>query len=245
MIKGAMVYPAVVIVVGLAVTIGLLAFVVPQFEQMITSSGGELPALTKIVIEMSHFMSNYIVYILGGIISGVFLFIRMIRSSEGKKSWDKFMLTVPLFGDLIVKGATARFTRTLGTMLSSGVNLIDAIEICKMTMDNSVIEEALGKVKEEISSGKTIAGPLAQAKIFPPMVIQMINVGENTGSLDQMLIKIAEFYEAEVEVVVSNLSKLIEPLVLVVLGGMVAFILIAMYLPIFNLADSQQEKQGV
>jgi type IV pilus assembly protein PilC len=123
-------------------------------------------------------------------------------------------------------------------MLTSGVNLIDAIEICKMTMDNVVFEEALAKVKEEISAGKTIALPLAQAKIFPGMVIQMINVGENTGTLDQMLIKVADFYEAEVEATVAALSKMIEPVVLVVLGGIVAFILIAMYLPMFNMADA-------
>jgi type IV pilus assembly protein PilC len=167
-------------------------------------------------------------------------FVRFKRSENGKKKWDRFVLSAPVFGDLAMKGATARFSRTLGTMLSSGVNLIDAIEICRMTMDNSVVEEALLKVKEEISSGKTIALPLAQAKIFPSMVIQMINVGENTGTLDQMLMKIAEFYEAEVETAVAGISKLIEPVVLVVLGGMVAFILIAMYLPVFNIADTQQ-----
>ncbi len=240
MVKGAMVYPAAVLVVGFGVTFGLLTFVVPQFESMITASGGELPALTKMVINISHFCSNYFIYIIGGIVGGVAVFTKTIRTPEGKRSWDRFMLSMPLFGDLLVKGATARFARTLGTMLTSGVNLIDAIEICKMTMDNSVIEDALGKVKEEISAGKTIALPLAQAKVFPGMVIQMINVGENTGTLDQMLIKVADFYEAEVEAVVAGLSKLIEPIVLVVLGGIVAFILIAMYLPVFNIAGTQQ-----
>lgn len=241
MVKGAMIYPAAVIVIGLTVTIGLLTFVVPQFEQMITASGGELPALTKVVINISHFMSQYFLVIMGGFFAIGVLFFRSIQTPQGKKQWDRFQLGLPLFGDLLIKGSTARFARTLGTMLTSGVNLIDAIEVCRMTMDNSVIQDALAKVREEISSGKTIAGPLAQAKIFPAMVIQMINVGENTGSLDQMLLKIAEFYEAEVEAIVSGLSKLIEPVVLVVLGGTVAFILIAMYLPIFNLADSQSE----
>lgn len=240
MVKGAMVYPAAVLVVGFGVTFGLLAFVVPQFEQMIASSGGELPALTKFVIQISHFCSGYAHIILGGVIGGGIAFARFIKTDNGKKMWDRFLLRLPLFGDLLVKSATARFARTLGTMLTSGVNLIDAIEICKMTIDNTVIEEALAKVKNEISSGKTIALPLAQAKVFPAMVIQMINVGENTGTLDQMLIKVAEFYEAEVETVVSNISKLIEPVVLVVLGGIVAFILIAMYLPVFQIAGSQQ-----
>jgi type IV pilus assembly protein PilC len=240
MIKGAMIYPAAVLVVGFGVTFGLLTFVVPQFESMITASGGELPALTKIVINISHFCSQYSVIILAAVAGGAFAFVRFKTTKEGRRIWDRFMLTVPVFGDLTVKGATARFSRTLGTMLTSGVNLIDAIEICKMTIDNVIIEDALGRVKEEISSGKTIALPLAQAKIFPPMVIQMINVGENTGTLDQMLIKVADFYEAEVEAVVAGLSKLIEPVVLVVLGGIVAFILIAMYLPVFNIAGTQQ-----
>lgn len=239
MIKGAMVYPAAVCVVGGGVTFGLLAYVVPQFEQMITSSGGELPQLTKMVISMSHFCQANALFIIGGAVGGGVSFARWKRTKTGKQIWDRFMLTVPLFSDLVIKGSTARFSRTLGTMLTSGVNLIDAIEICKMTIDNTVIEEALSRVKDEISSGKTIALPLAQAKVFPPMVIQMINVGENTGTLDQMLIKVADFYEAEVEAVVGGISKLIEPLVLVVLGGMVAFILIAMYLPVFNIANTQ------
>ena len=239
LVKGAMVYPGIVMCVGVGVTFGLLTFVVPMFEQMITASGGELPYLTSLVIQISHFCSAYLLYIVAGAVGGGTLFFRFIKSPDGKKVWDQFLLKMPLFGDLLRKGATARFTRTLGTMLSSGVNLIDAIEICKMTIDNSVIEEALGKVKEEISSGKTIALPLAQSKIFPSMVIQMINVGENTGTLDQMLMKIAEFYEAEVEAMVAGLSKLIEPIVLVVLGGLVAFILIAMYLPVFNIAGTQ------
>lgn len=243
MVKGAMVYPGIVMVVGIGVTLGLLTFVVPMFEQMITASGGELPYLTKVVIQVSHFCSNYIHYMAAGAFIGGTLFIRFIRSPDGKKAWDRFLLSMPLFGDLLRKGATARFTRTLGTMLSSGVNLIDAIEICKMTIDNTVIEDALSKVKEEISAGKTIALPLAQSKVFPAMVVQMINVGENTGTLDQMLIKIAEFYEAEVEAMVSGMSKLIEPIVLVVLGGLVAFILVAMYLPVFNIAGTADTKE--
>ncbi|RZA09002.1 MAG: type II secretion system F family protein [Proteobacteria bacterium] len=239
MVKGAMIYPAAVSIVGIGVTLGLLTFVVPQFEQMITSSGKELPFLTAVVVNISHFCTDNFIFIAGGMFGGSASFLKWKKTDEGRKKWDRFVLATPLFGDLVTKSATARFSRTLGTMLTSGVNLIDAIEICKMTMDNSVIEEALAKVREEISSGKTIALPLAQAKVFPSMVIQMINVGENTGTLDQMLLKISEFYEAEVEAVVGNMSKLIEPVVLVVLGGIVAFILIAMYLPIFNIADTQ------
>lgn len=239
LVKGAMIYPAAVLTVGLLVTLGLLTFVVPQFEQMITQNGQKLPFLTEVVINISHFCQSNFLFIFGGIAGGIIAFTKWKRTEDGRKKWDTFVLKTPLFGDLVTKSSTARFSRTLGTMLSSGVNLIDAIEICKMTIDNAVIEEALAKVREEISSGKTIALPLAQAKVFPAMVIQMINVGENTGTLDQMLIKIAEFYEAEVEAVVSNMSKLIEPVVLVFLGGIVAFILIAMYLPVFNIADTQ------
>jgi len=243
LVKGAMIYPAAVLTVGLGVTLGLLTFVVPQFESMIASSGGKLPFLTSVVITISHFCSDNFHFIFGGIAFAVVSFVKWKKTDNGRRTWDRFVLATPLFGDLVTKSATARFSRTLGTMLTSGVNLIDAIEICKMTMDNSVIEEALAKVREEISSGKTIALPLAQSKVFPSMVIQMINVGENTGTLDQMLLKISEFYEAEVEAVVGNMSKLIEPVVLVVLGGMVAFILIAMYLPVFNIADTQGVEQ--
>jgi type IV pilus assembly protein PilC len=240
MIKGAMIYPAMVALVGIGVTFGLLTFVIPKFEEMITSSGGEMPDLTKFVIGISHFCSGNALYLVAGGVGGGIAFFRWKSSASGKPIWDRFVLIMPVFGDIALKGATARFTRTLGTMLISGVNLIDAIEICKNTMDNYVVETALGKVKEEISGGKTIAVPLAQAKIFPSMVIQMINVGENTGTLDQMLMKVADFYEAEVETAIGNMSKLIEPVVLVVLGGVVAVILIAMYLPIFNMAGAQQ-----
>ncbi len=244
MVKGAMIYPAAVLTVGFGVTFGLLTFVVPQFEQMIVSSGGELPDLTRIVINISHFCSSNAIFILGGTVGGVMGFRRYIKTDQGKRIWHRFLIRTPLFGDMIIKSSTARFTRTLGTMLTSGVNLIDAIEICKMTIDNTVIEDALAHVKEEISAGKTMAGPLAQAKLFPSMVIQMINVGENTGTLDQMLIKVADFYEAEVEALVGNLSKLIEPVVLVLLGGIVGFILIAMYLPVFNLAGATSGPKG-
>ncbi|NUM88474.1 MAG: type II secretion system F family protein [Bdellovibrionales bacterium] len=240
MIKGAMVYPAIVLVVGFGVTFGLLAFVVPQFEQMIISSGGELPYVTQLVIQISKYTSSNALYIIAGAVVFGVVFGRWKASDTGRPIWDRFVLGMPVFGDLALKGATARFARTLGTMLMSGVNLIDAIEICKMTMDNVVVQDALSKVKEEITGGKTIAVPLAQAKLFPSMVVQMINVGENTGTLDQMLLKIADFYEAEVEAAVANMSKLIEPVVLVVLGGIVTFILIAMYMPIFNIAGSQQ-----
>jgi type IV pilus assembly protein PilC len=240
MIKGAMIYPIAVVVVGIGVTMGLLTFIVPKMADMLTSAGGQLPALTQLVINMSEFVRTYFLHIAGALTGLGVSFSRWKKTEAGKRQWMRIVMKTPIFGDIAIKGATARFTRTLGIMLSSGVNLIDAIEICKMTIENAIIEDALMKVKEEIQGGKTVAAPLASAKVFPPMVIQMINVGESTGTLDQMLIKVAEFYEAEVEVAVGGLTKLIEPVILVVLGGIVAFILIAMYLPVFSMGDAVQ-----
>lgn len=238
MVKGAMIYPAIVTIVGLVVTFGLMVFIVPQFEALITSSGGKLPEVTKFVISISHFCTDYFMVIVGGIIGFVVAFKQVTSTPKGKRAWHRFILNAPGFGDLVVKSSVARFTRTLGTMLTSGVNLIDAIEVCKMTLDNVIIQDALAVVREEVAAGQSIALPLARAKVFPAMVVQMINVGENTGALDQMLIRIADFYEAEVETVILALTKLIEPLVLVFLGGMIAMILVAMYLPVFQLSDT-------
>lgn len=241
MIKGAMVYPVAVVAVGIMVTSGLLTYIVPKMADMLSSGGGELPAITQLVINMSEgFRANFHI-IVGVMVGSITAFIKWKNTEQGKRQWARIVMKTPIFGDIAIKGATARFTRTMGIMLSSGVNLIDAIEICKMTIGNAVIEDALAKVKEEITGGKTIAQPLAQAQVFPAMVIQMINVGENTGTLDQMLMKVSDFYEAEVEAAVSGLTKLIEPVILVVLGGIVAFILIAMYMPIFTMADAVRE----
>lgn len=238
MVKGAMVYPAIVTIVGLAVTFGLVVFIVPQFESLITNSGGELPAITKLVIGVSHFCSDWFWLIVIGAFGGGLGFKQITSTPKGKRSWHQFLLNTPGIKELVIKSSVARFTRTLGTMLTSGINLIDAIEVCKMTLDNVVIQDALQMVRDEVASGQSLALPLARSKIFPSMVIQMINVGENTGALDQMLVRIADFYEQEVEAVVATLTKLIEPFVLVFLGGMVATILIAMYLPVFQLSGN-------
>ena len=238
MVKGAMVYPAIVTAVGITVTFGLIVFIVPQFESLIANTGGELPWITKFVIDLSHFCGDYFPVIVMSVIGSAIAFKKITTTPEGERAWHRLILNTPGFRELVVKSSVARFSRTMGTMLTSGINLIDAIEVCKMTLDNVIIRDALVKVKEEVAAGQSMALPLAQAKIFPPMVIQMINVGENTGALDQMLIRIADFYEAEVEVVIGALTKLIEPLVLVVLGGMVATILIAMYLPVFHLSSA-------
>lgn len=236
-VKSAMVYPIVIMVVGLAVTTGLLIFVVPKFEQLLAGTGKELPALTALVIDISHWLQANILYLIGGIALLIAGFKKAIATPDGKRQWHRLLLSLPFFNDLLTKAGVARFSRTLGTMLSSGVNLMDAIDICRLTIDNVVMEDALAKVREEVSAGKSIALPLAETRIFPPMVVQMINVGENTGALDKMLQKIADFYEQEVEAAVDNLTKLIEPFILVILGGLVAFILIAMYLPVFSMGD--------
>lgn len=238
MVKGAMVYPAIVTIVGLIVTFGLVVFIVPQFESLISNSGGELPAITKFVIGISHFCGDYFWLIVISFVGLAVGFKQVTATPKGKRAWHQFLLNTPGIKELVIKSSVARFTRTLGTMLTSGINLIDALEVCKMTLDNVVMQDALQVVREEVSSGQSLALPLAKAKIFPSMVIQMINVGENTGAMDQMLVRIADFYEQEVEAVVATLTKLIEPFVLVVLGGMVATILIAMYLPVFQLSDS-------
>ena len=238
MVKGAMIYPAIVTLVGFVVTFGLIVFIVPQFESLISNAGGELPAITKFVIDLSHYAGKYFYLIIGGFIGLGVAFKQITSTPQGKRSWHRLLLNTPLIKDLVIKSSVARFTRTLGTMLTSGINLIDAIEVCKLTLDNVIIQDALAAVREEVSAGQSIALPLAKSKLFPPMVIQMINVGENTGALDQMLIRIADFYEQEVEAVVAALTKLIEPFILVVLGGMVATILIAMYLPVFKLSSA-------
>ncbi len=238
LVKGAMVYPAIVVLVGVCVTFGLVVFIVPQFESLIVNSGGELPAITKFVIDVSHFCQDYFWVIVMSAVASVIGFKQITSTPKGKKAWHQILLASPGIKDLVVKSAVARFTRTMGTMLSSGVNLIDALEICKMALDNVVIQDAIQYVRKEVESGESLTLPLGRTKIFPSMVVQMINVGENTGALDQMLVKIAEFYEQEVEAVVSALTKLIEPIILVVLGGVVTVILIAMYLPIFKLADT-------
>lgn len=238
LLKSAMMYPAIVITIGIAVISAMLIFVIPKFEELIVGSGGELPGPTQFVIDLSHFLgANYIYIGVGGTIGGFFL-KKFFSSPEGKIFFDRAMFRAPLFGALMQKGGTARFTRTLSTLLASGVSLLDAIDICKQTIDNAVLEEAVGKVRIEIEQGKSLSVVFAKLDVFPKMAVQMMAVGENTGQLDKMLEKVADFYEAEVEALVGGLTKLIEPFILVFLGGTVGGMMIAMYLPIFKMGDS-------
>jgi type IV pilus assembly protein PilC len=239
-IKGAMVYPIAILVVAFLVVAGLMIFVIPKFEAVFASSGQELPGLTKIVVALSKVFISYWWAIIGGIAGSVFFLINYYRTDEGKKTIDTIMIDIPYIGDLIQKSAVARFTRTLSTLLASGVSIMEALEIASRVTGNVVIETALIRAREAISEGKSLTVPLAKEKYIPQMVTQMIGVGEQTGAIDQMLNKVADFYEDEVDVAVSALTSVMEPLMMVVLGGIIAFVVVAMYLPIFNMAGSVQ-----
>ncbi len=237
-IKSAFTYPTAILVVALGVMAILLGWVIPTFEEMFADFGGELPAITQFVIDMSKaFLENWY-FIFGGIFAAVFLGGYIYRSDPGRLAFDKTILRAPIFGPLVRKAAVAKFTRTLGTMIASGVPILDGLEIVAKASGNKVVESGILYVRDRITEGKNMAEPLMETKVFPPMVVQMIGVGEATGALDTMLNKIADFYEEEVDVAVDALTSLLEPLMMVFIGGMVGGLLIAMYLPIFSLAGS-------
>jgi type IV pilus assembly protein PilC len=238
MLKSAMMYPAIVVCVGIGVIGIMMVFVIPRFETLLTQSGQALPGPTQFVIDVSHFLVKNIVYVLLGIVAGVVALSRFFKTEEGKALLDRALFKAPIFGPIMQKGGIARFSRTMQTLLMSGVNLIDAVDICKSTIDNVVLEDAVGTIRSDIEAGKTLGQVVNKLTVFPRMAVQMITVGESTGNLDKMLEKVADFYEEEVEMLVGGLTKMLEPLILVVLGGSVGFLMIAMYLPIFKLAGS-------
>lgn len=237
-VKGAMIYPSVVLVVAVGVVAVLLIFVTPVFEEMFAASGGTLPGPTQLIVDASDWLRKYVLHAIGALIAFVIAFVSAIRTKKGRRILHASLLKAPLFGELLRKVAVARFTRTLGTMLSSGVPILDALEVTAKTAGNVILEEAIFNVRARIAEGRTIVQPLAETKVFPPMVVQMIGVGEATGAMDAMLGKIADFYDEEVDAAVAGLTSMIEPIMIVVLGGIVGFFLIAMYLPIFTMADS-------
>ncbi|MEN9723056.1 MAG: type 4 fimbrial assembly protein PilC [Pseudomonadota bacterium] len=238
MLVGALTYPAIVSLVGLGVLVLMLVFVIPKFEEMLKSNNAELPLPTQIVIGASHFVGDHFL-ILGGAAAGLaFGVIRFVQTPEGKAVFDRTLLALPLFGSVVQKGAIAGFSRTMQTLLNAGVNLIDAVDIARDTIDNVVVAQAVGTIRGEVEMGKSLSTVLSGLTVFPKMASQMISVGEATGNLDKMLEKVADFYEAEVESAVGTVGKMIEPLILVVLGGAVAGMLIAMYLPMFKMAGS-------
>ena len=236
-IKGAMIYPACIIFAAVLVTGILLVYVIPVFAELFGSFGQALPAPTQFVINLSNFTINNFWFIIGGFIATAGGFVFASRTDRGRYYMDKIGLRVPVFGDLIRKTSIARFARTLGTLVSSGVPILDALTITGRTAGNKIIEEAIYATRTSISEGKTIAEPLIESKVFPPMVCHMIAVGETTGALDQMLQKIADFYEDEVDNAVANLTALMEPMVILLLGGLIGGLVVSMYLPIFKLGS--------
>lgn len=237
-VKGAMVYPIVVLVVAVAVVAVLLLFVIPIFKKMFEDMGGGLPTPTQMVIDFSDWVQSYILFIGAVVIGLTIAFNRFYATRKGRALVDDLMLRIPVIGDLIRKVAVARFTRTLGTMIQSGVPLLDGLDIVARTAGNKTVEAAILKTRASIAEGRTIADPLAESGVFPSMVVQMIAVGESTGALDAMLTKIADFYDEEVDAAVEALTSLIEPFLMIFLGGTIGGLVIAMYLPIFKLAGT-------
>jgi len=235
-IKGAMTYPIIVVAIAVLVIAVILIFVIPVFQEMFSSFGKALPVPTQLVVNMSDFLKGNIHYVIGALIVFVFAFKKYRNTKKGRKQTDALALKLPVFGNLLKKTAVARFTRTLGTMISSGVPILDALEIVAKTSGNVILEEIIYEVRSSIAEGQTIAEPLSEADIFPSMVVQMISVGEATGALDTMLNKIADFYDDEVDAAVEALTSMLEPLLMVFLGGAIGGLVIAMYLPIFQMA---------
>ena len=237
-IKSAMTYPGIVVLVGTGVIWGLMTFVVPQFVSMLEGGGQEVPAITQFVINVSDFFREYTLTMLPVLLVSFFIIKNFIGTQAGKTMFDKFMMSLPVFGGIVIKGNLSAFSRTLSTMLSSGIALIDALEVCGDTIDNDVIARDIAMVRKKVMEGKDMTEPLSKIEYFPDMVSQMVKVGEQTGSLDQMFLRVAEVFEEEVNGLVENMTKLIEPIIIVVLGGIVAVVLVAMYLPIFMSADA-------
>ena len=237
-VKAAMVYPGAIVTVAFVVVAFLMVFVIPTFATMFERGGAELPGPTAIVMGISNFFTNQWYFIFGGPVLFFFLFKRVYATERGNIEIDRLILKLPVFGMLIKKVSTAKFSRTLGTLISSGVPLIEAMDICARTAGNKIIEIAILNTIEAIKEGETIAAPLARENVFPAMVIQMIDVGESAGALDAMLTKIADFYDEEVDTAVEGLTALLEPMLMVFLGCVVGFIVVAMYLPIFKMGET-------
>jgi len=236
-VKSALVYPSTIVAVAVLVVAVLMIFVIPVFDKMFASMGHTLPLPTQIVILISNVLKKYVFLLVVALVVLFFLFRRYYATEKGKMAVDTLILKFPVFGILFRKVAVARFSRTLSTLITSGVPILDGLTITSKTAGNKLIEQAIMKARTSISEGETIAEPLGRSEVFPPMVTQMIAVGESTGSLDSMLTKIADFYEEEVDVAIATLTSLLEPFLMVFLGVTVGGIVIAMYLPIFKIAQ--------
>ncbi len=236
-IKGAMTYPAICLGISIIIFIVILVFVVPVFEKMFADFGSALPLPTQIVVNMSDFVKGNILYLFVALFPVIFLIKKIYGTEKGRLKMDAFLLRAPVIGPLLRKVAVAKFTRTLGTMLQSGVPILDALKVVARTSGNKVIEQAVYRVADSIAEGRPMADPLEESGVFPNMVVQMINVGESVGALDAMLEKIAVFYDEEVDQAVENLTSMIEPFMMVFLGGTIGGLVVAMYLPIFKMAS--------
>lgn len=237
-VKAALFYPATIVAVAFIVIVVLLVYVIPIFAKMFTDFGGILPAPTRLVIGASNFMRANILIIMGIIAAAIIGARKYYKTQNGRLVIDSTVLKMPVFGMLARKISVAKFTRTLGTLISSGVPILDGLDIVAKTSGNKVVEKAIYATRQSISEGKTLSEPLEQSKVFPPMVVQMIAVGETTGALDAMLSKIADFYDEEVDSTVGILTSLLEPILMIFLGVVIGFIVVAMYLPIFKLAGT-------
>ncbi len=243
-IKSAMTYPTIAAVVGVVVVWGLMVFIVPKFMEMLTETNQKPPFITQLVVDTSVFMQEWTPIMGPAFFVGI-IFLNVWRKSPiGKPVFDKITMNLPLFGGIIIKGNMASFTRTLATMLSSGVALIDSLEICSETIDQTYLVQDIRGIRKAVTEGQTFADPLSKITYIPNMVTQMVKVGEQTGRLDEMLERIADVFEEEVNRLIEGMTKMIEPLIIVVLGGLVAVILVAMYLPIFMAAGGQEEEGG-
>src|SRR5215218_3207304 len=235
-VKGAMIYPTMVLIFATLVLTGMLMFLVPIFEDIFKQLGGELPTLTQYVVDASHMLKDRWYIIFPGLIGAFFGFRRWKKTDAGRKRWDRFKLKVPMkIGDVVLKVTMARFSRTLSTLVAAGVDIIKALEITGQTAGNWVVEDALNEVREKVHQGVPIAQPLVENAVFPPMVAQMVKIGEETGELEKMLGKIADFYEDEVDAAIQTLTSIIEPLMMIGVGAMVGVIIISMYLPMFKM----------
>lgn len=238
LVQGAMYYPIGVIAVACLVITVMLGYVIPKFEEMLTEGGQQLPAITQMVITVSHTFQNYFWFIVGGVVIAFFVVRSYIRTAEGRALVQTLQLRIPLFGTLAMKSGVARLSRTMSTLLASGVPLLDVLDISRGSSGNVMFENAVKNMRREVEMGQSLGVAMMQQPIFPKMVSQMCVVGENTGALDKMLERVADFYEEEVESTVSGMTKLIEPALIVILGGIIMVILIAMYMPIFKMAGS-------
>jgi type IV pilus assembly protein PilC len=235
-VRAALIYPAVITTMAIIITAVLLIKVIPVFKEIFAGFGAELPKPTLVLIAVSDLLRKYFFFVIAAVISLSFLFLRYIRTEKGKTQFDTFALKMPVFGILLRKVAVSKFTRTLSTLVRSGVPILQSLEIVGKASDNKVIERAVVLVHSGIKEGKNIAEPLSRSRVFPPMVIRMVSVGERTGELEKMLSKIADFYDAEVDATISGLTSIIEPLIILFLGIIIGTIVICMFLPIFEIS---------